>query len=68
MISAGFNRYYIERMSNCFRVSHSGISAAVLCVMREPDYLCDHEQAVQAGLRRRDRLLVDKGEPNAVRQ
>lgn len=51
-----------------FRMPHSGIPAAVLRVVREPDHLRDHEQAVQAGVRRRGRLLADKGELDAVRQ
>lgn len=45
------------------RISRFGLPAALLRLLREPDYLCDHEQTIQASVRGRDRMFADKGEP-----
>lgn len=50
------------------RISRFGLPVALLRLLREPDYLRDHEQTIQASVRGRDRMFADKGEPFTLRK
>lgn len=50
------------RPVSCHRISRFGLPAPLLCLLREPDHLRDHEQAIQTSVRWRDRMFADKGE------
>lgn len=52
----------------CCSIPRSGLPAPLLCFLREPDYLRDHEQAIQASVRWCDRMFSDKSESITVWQ